>query len=78
MEVPEGWKEQLSLEYSRIRFACELIDGSISYDLYKVVDGVIYYKDIIYLVLGSELKKKILEVAHDSPLAWNPCYLKTY
>ena len=60
IEVPMGWKEKLSLEYSRNQFACELIDGSIRADLYKVLDGVIYYKDRIYLVLGLDFKKKFL------------------
>ena len=45
---------------------------------YKVIDGVIYYKDRIYLVSESSLKKKIMEAAHDSPLASHSGYLKPY
>ena len=78
MEAPKGWKEKLSLEYSRNQFACELIDGSNRDDLYKEEDGVIYYKDIIYLVRGSYLKNNILEVSHDSPLEGHLGYWKKY
>ena len=45
---------------------------------YKVIDGVIYYKDRIYLVSESALKKKIMEATHDSLLAGHLTYLKTY
>ena len=41
MEVPMDWKEELSLEYSKNNFACELIDGEIRDDMYKIVDGII-------------------------------------
>ena len=41
IEVPMGWKVQLSLEYPRNQFACELKDGAIRDDMYKVVDGII-------------------------------------
>ena len=54
------------------------MDGLIRNDLYKVLDGVIYYKDKIYLVLGLEMKKNIFEVSHDSPLARQLGYLNTY
>ena len=50
MEIPMGWKVKLSLEYSRNKFACELIDREIRDDMYKIVDEIIYYKDRIYLV----------------------------
>ena len=38
-------------------------------DRYRVVDEIIYYRDRIFLIEGSQLKKKILQVSHDSPLA---------
>ena len=53
MEILMGWREKLALECSRNQFACELMDGLIRHDLYKVLDGFIYYKDRIYLVPGS-------------------------
>jgi hypothetical protein len=36
------WKSHLLLEYSKDRFACELIDGHIQDDRYRVVDDIIY------------------------------------
>ena len=43
-----------------------------------MVDDIIYYKDMIYLVLESQWKEKIMQVVHSSPLAGHPRYLKTY
>jgi hypothetical protein len=54
-----------------------MIDGLVRYDLYKVLDGVIYYKNRIYLVLGLVLKKNILESSHDSLLVGRPGLLNT-
>ena len=47
-------------------------------DRYRVVDDIIYYKEIIYLVPKSMLKKKIHMAIHDTPLADHSRYLKTY
>jgi hypothetical protein len=46
--------------------------------MYRVVDDIIYYKDMIYLVLESTLKDKILREICDAPLAGHPGYMKTY
>ena len=43
-----------------------------------MVDEVIMYKERIYLVPESQLKEKILQAAHDTPLAGHPGYFKTY
>ena len=45
---------------------------------YKVIDEIIYYKDRIYLTEGSQLKKKILQASHDSPLVGHQGFTKTY
>lgn len=42
------------------------------------MDDVVYYEDKIYLVLGSQLKEKIMQRAHDSPLVGHPTLLKKY
>jgi hypothetical protein len=42
-----------------------------------VLDDVIFYKDRIYLFLESTLKRKILKVFHDSPVARHQGYFKT-
>ena len=66
------------VEYSKDKFACELLDGQIQDDRYRVIDDIIYYKNRIFLVPESPLKKKILQASHDSPLAGHQGFLKTY
>ena len=78
MKFPVDWKAQLAVDYSKNKFACELLDGLINDDTYKILNDVIYYKDLIFLVLESVLKRKILEVVHDAPLAGHPNFPKTY
>jgi hypothetical protein len=77
MEISTDWKSPLSLESSKNKFACELLDGQVQENMYRVIDEVIFYKDRVYLVLGSNLKK-ILATVHDSPLAGDQGFLKTY
>ena len=77
-KISTDWRSILLVEYSKNTFACELMDGIIQDDRYKVMNDIIYYKDKIYLVLGSTLKDKILMEFHDAPLARHPGYLKTY
>lgn len=50
------WKAHLLVKYSN-SFACQLMDGEVQDDRYKVVDDIIYYKDRIYLVPESKMKK---------------------
>jgi hypothetical protein len=58
----------LLVEYSKNKFTCEVMDGKIYDDRYRFIDDAIFYKDRVYLVLDSGLKKKILIAVHDSPL----------
>jgi hypothetical protein len=62
-------KSQLLVEYSKNKSACEVLDGKVQDERYRVIDDVIFYKERVYLVLGSSLRKKILDAVHDSPLA---------
>jgi hypothetical protein len=78
MEISAYWKSHLLVEYSKNKFACEVLDGQVQDDRYRVIDDVIFYKDIVYLVPDSGLKKKILTSVHDSPLADHPGFFKTY
>jgi hypothetical protein len=66
------------VEYSKNTFSYDLMERIIQDDKYEVVDEIIYYKDMIYLVLDSTLKDKIPRVVHDAPLAGHLGYLKTY
>jgi hypothetical protein len=54
------------------------MERSIQDEMYRVVDDIIYYKDMIYHVPESTLKDKILRSIHDAPLAGHLGYLKTY
>ncbi|XP_059075191.1 uncharacterized protein LOC131875172 [Cryptomeria japonica] len=76
--VTADWKCLLLVKYSKDSFACELLDGNIQDDKYKIVNDIIYYKDRIYLTPGSKLKEKILQSMHDISLAGHPGYFKTY
>jgi hypothetical protein len=77
-EILVDWKSHLLVEYSKNKFTCEVMDGQIHDDRYRVIDDVIFYKDRVYLVPDSWLKKKILTAVHDSPLAGHQGFLKTY
>jgi hypothetical protein len=78
MEISANWKSHLLVEYSENKFTCEVMDGQIQDDRYRVIGNVIFYKDRVYLVLDSGLKKKILTAVHDSPLAGHQGFFKTY
>ena len=69
MSLDADWRARLLVEYSKDRFACEVLDGQVADDRYRVVDEIIYYRDRIFFTEGSQLKKKILQASHDSPLA---------
>jgi hypothetical protein len=44
------------------------MEGIIQDDRYRVVYDIIYYKNMIYLVLDSTLKDNILRAVHEAPL----------
>jgi hypothetical protein len=66
------------VEYSKNKFECELMDGKIHDDRFRVLDDLIYYKGRIYVVLESKFKGKVLRAFHDSPLVGHQGFLKTY
>jgi hypothetical protein len=72
------WKSHLLVEYSKDWFACELMDGHIQDDRYRVVDDIIYYRGSIYLVSESTLREEIMRAMHDTPLAGHHGYFRTY
>ena len=78
MEITADWKSHLLVEYSKNKFSCEVMDGQIQDGLYRVIDDVIFYKDRVYLVLDSGLKKKIVTAVHDSTLVGHQGFFKTY
>ena len=66
------------VEYSKDCFSCEILYGQVTYDRYQVMDEVVYYQDRIFSTDNSQLKEKILNVAHDSPLSGHQVFTKTY
>ena len=78
MDICTDWKAHLLVEYSKNKFACEVMDGQVINDRYSILDDIIFYKDQIYLVRESMLKGKILTVCHNSPVAGHHGYFKTY
>jgi hypothetical protein len=72
------WKAHFLVEYSKNKFSCEVMDGQVVDNRYRVLDDIIFYKDRIYLVPYSTLKGKILKGCHDSPAAGHQGYFKTY
>jgi hypothetical protein len=57
-EISADWKSELLVEYSENKCACEMMEGNVQDNRYKVVDDIIYYKCCIYLVLESTLHIK--------------------
>jgi hypothetical protein len=45
MGISVEWKALLLVEYSKKRFSCEILDGQIFDDRYRVIDDIIYYKE---------------------------------
>ena len=60
MSISTDWRALLLVEYSKNKFACELLDGQIQDDRYRIIDDIIYYKNRIYLIPESTLRKKII------------------
>jgi hypothetical protein len=47
MDICTDWKAHLLVEYSKNKFACEVMDGQVVDERYRVLDGIIFYKDRI-------------------------------
>lgn len=57
----DNWWAHLLAEYSKNTFACELMDGCVRDERYKVINDIIYFDGKIYLVPDSKLKELIIE-----------------
>ena len=60
------WESQLLVEYSKNLFTCKVLDGHVIGGRYRVVDGVIYFHDHIYLTRDSKLEEGILHAAYEA------------
>ena len=61
------WESKILVEYSKNLFTCKVLDGKVIDWRYRVVDGVIYFDDHIYLTRDSKLKKEILHATYEAP-----------
>jgi hypothetical protein len=77
-DISVDLKVHLLVEYSKNRFACELMDGKIQDENFRIMDDIIYYKGQIFLVLESEFKGRVLKACHDLPLARHQGFVKIY
>jgi hypothetical protein len=77
-DVSVDWKDLLVMEDSKNQFVCQVLDGKIQDDNFRVIDDIIYYKGRIFLVLESVFKSKVLQACHDSPVAGHQGICKTY
>jgi len=72
------WKAHLLVEYSKKKFACEVMGGHVQDDNFRIMDDIIYYKGQIFLVPDSTVKAKVLQACHDSPVVGPQGFIKTY
>ena len=63
------WRSQLLVEYSKDLGACMILDDPNGDDGYVVDDVVIYSYGRVFLTKASELKGKLLHVAHEDFLS---------
>jgi hypothetical protein len=76
--VSVDWKDHLAMEYAKDQFACQLLDGQIQDDNFKVMNDLIYCKDCIFLVPESAFKAKHAGVPHQiRPNPSNPFHYGT-
>lgn len=76
--VDEDWKVKVMAEYVKNDFTAKLLDGQIDDVKFRVHNGLIFYKDRIFIVPESKLKHKIISALHDAPYAGHPGFYKTY
>ena len=66
------------VEYSKNLFTCKVLDGKVIDGRYRVVDGVIYFHDQIYLTRDSKLKDELLHAAYEILLSNPTGFIRTY
>jgi hypothetical protein len=76
--VSIDWKDHLVMEYVKDQFACQLLDGQVQDDNFKIINDLIYYKGQIFLVPRSAFKAKVLQACHDSLIVGHQGINKTY
>ena len=72
------WDSQLMMEYSKDLFTWEIIKGEVVDERFKVVDGVIYFHNLILLVSDSKLKEGLLDAIYEILLSKPTGFVKAY
>lgn len=78
INITTDWKHSIIADYAKDSHANNIMDGNTQSEDYKVVEGIILYKNRIYLTPGLKMKATIIKEFHDSPLVGYQGYSKTY
>ena len=66
------------MEYSKDLFTCGVLDGEVVDERFKVVDGVIYFYNLILLVSDSKLKERLLDATYEIFLSKLTGFIRAY
>ena len=71
------WESRLLMEYSKDLFTCKVLDDKMIYRRYRLVNGVVYFYDKIYLSKNSKLKNKLLHATYEILIYKPTSFIKT-
>ena len=77
-EVSRDWRDQIAAEYAGDDWASGIVMGTIQDDKYVVLDGLIRFQDMAYLISTSQFREEILRAFHDAPTIGHPGVFKSY
>ena len=78
IQISKDWRHLIIAEHARDSWASGIVNGTVVDARYTLVDDFIIYKNRIFLVPGSKMKRIIIRALHDSPTVGHPRYFKTY
>lgn len=73
-----NWKVVIIVEYVKSNFASNNIDDHLKNDKYNIKEGLIFYKNRIFIIPNSKFKDKLIIVVHDTLIVGHSIFLKTY
>ena len=72
------WDSQLMMEYSKDLLTCGIINGEVKVERFRVVDGVIYFYNLILLVNDSKFKERLLDAIYEILLSKPTGFIRAY
>jgi hypothetical protein len=57
-DISVDWKAHILAEYSKKKFACEVMDGHVQDENFRIMDDIIYYKGQMFLVPESTFRPR--------------------